>query len=1154
MLACIRQTSSSTNKTDLKLKKETNHSDIYDSYTSTIKGQPAKAMLNSDRSFEMVQGKLSKNNIYKKLTLYSYLSVSVDIGQIRKAHQTLSSMSRTVNALDVSHYNVVLRGYARLGSVAEMHKLQELMKKNKIKLNPESYTCFALGYSTMDPTEQPGMAKKLYRELKLHRIRPSSLFQQTYLNPDERKSVIRFMKLEDPNFEDEFCQEPSGYECKLLTKFEEAPSAPYDFSGISNLKCLTDWADYQRSIETKTSIDVKSVASSNIPAKRMKKYTEIWREYQIRWRKALEDTLDKDMELLREQSHGNKVVHIYPYLQSLDRPVLINMLLDEVEKNAARTSYSPSTKYLHQCLGDRIMRRYLMKKYQRDGSLAEINSAYDDYLRNYCTNPDLMSNINQRQYIQQRALETKNYAIYKEKLTFVDEWPNNILSSIGRFLYGILLREIKFDHKQIKSLFKNPSEKNLVNAFYTAYFQVDCTHKIKEELRCHEDFAELVFRVNSTNLRLDYSYLPCYSPPMPWLSRQVGGYLLNNSQLTRTGNHSAEANYFSRQLTGNQKLYPSLDSLNALGLCPWIVNRDILDLVIGLFRSGGDLSLNIPLHDDKFLEKQPILKNEANATAGEKAAYNKEKKKFDQRRREMYSLWRDCLLRLSIANHSKDRVFWSPHNMDFRGRTYPLAPHFNHLGNDLARSLLLFAKGCPLGDKGLDWLKIHAINLLGTMKRLPIDKRLEYANSILHLEILDSADNPLDGRRWWTRGEDKWQLLACCKEIAKAIRSRDHREYVSHFPVHQDGSCNGLQHYAALGRDPAGAQAVNLVPSPAPQDVYMSIVDIVETMRQRDEAKGMKVAKMLKGFVQRKTIKQTVMTTVYGVTKYGARQQIARQLLAKGYTENEIWQASNYLTAKTFDSIGQMFQKSRNIQDWFNSCAFIIASKGGKIVRWETPLGFTVSQPYMERFQFRSAMYASSNILDATQQQQQRQPTKVNSSKQKTAFPPNYIHSLDSSHMMLTSLFCQRLGITFVSIHDCFWTHAATVDAMNRICREQFIALHSEPLLEDLSRQFLERYAKLFKQKDHSKTKTKKLAKSSYELDDIETMSPELLESTDGDYVAPELLTPNNRSLVDLHDTKINLVNEECLAKLADIPKTGDFDLNVIRDSAYFFS
>lgn len=53
--------------------------------------------------------------------------------------------------------------------------------------------------------------------------------------------------------------------------------------------------------------------------------------------------------------------------------------------------------------------------------------------------------------------------------------------------------------------------------------------------------------------------------------------------------------------------------------------------------------------------------------------------------------------------------------------------------------------------------------------------------------------------------------------------------------------------------------------------------------------------------------------------------------------------------------------------------------------------------------------------------------------KQKNAFPPNFIHSLDSSHMMLTSLHCERAGVVFVSVHDCYWTHPSTVPLMNKV-------------------------------------------------------------------------------------------------------------------------
>jgi len=44
-------------------------------------------------------------------------------------------------------------------------------------------------------------------------------------------------------------------------------------------------------------------------------------------------------------------------------------------------------------------------------------------------------------------------------------------------------------------------------------------------------------------------------------------------------------------------------------------------------------------------------------------------------------------------------------------------------GNDVSRSMLVFAKGKPLGRDGLDWLKIHLVNLTGFKKRSPAFSR-----------------------------------------------------------------------------------------------------------------------------------------------------------------------------------------------------------------------------------------------------------------------------------------------------------------------------------------------------------------------------------------------------------------------------------------------
>lgn len=56
--------------------------------------------------------------------------------------------------------------------------------------------------------------------------------------------------------------------------------------------------------------------------------------------------------------------------------------------------------------------------------------------------------------------------------------------------------------------------------------------------------------------------------------------------------------------------------------------------------------------------------------------------------------------------------------------------------------MLQFAKGVPLGERGLDWLKIHLVTLHGAQKKASLNERLQYAEEIMD-DILDSADNPL---------------------------------------------------------------------------------------------------------------------------------------------------------------------------------------------------------------------------------------------------------------------------------------------------------------------------------------------------------------------------------------------------------------------------
>ncbi len=61
-----------------------------------------------------------------------------------------------------------------------------------------------------------------------------------------------------------------------------------------------------------------------------------------------------------------------------------------------------------------------------------------------------------------------------------------------------------------------------------------------------------------------------------------------------------------------------------------------------------------------------------------------------------------------IAREFKDEpALYFPHNLDFRGRAYPMHGNLNHLGSDVSRGMLQFAEARPLGERGLYWLHVQ---------------------------------------------------------------------------------------------------------------------------------------------------------------------------------------------------------------------------------------------------------------------------------------------------------------------------------------------------------------------------------------------------------------------------------------------------------------
>lgn len=1019
------------------------------------------------------------------VSLAAYLDCCVQNGMLNRGYLTVINYrfkykrmpTNGIKITDVNLYNVLIHGYAEKENLGKCRELMNILSEDQIKPNEQTFANFleCLGRLSVNSaamakhhvsthTDLVKIITQTLLEAAEHKITPSSIIDKSVFLKNQREVVIHAIRLAVPDFQPVYAPPEFTYDNKILNSLNEnvnditfdplenidRPQPGCEIMNSKkgfNIEELQKFSREQLETELAGYVSVKSIQKFPEPTANVVHCREKIEELQKSWKDMIVMSFNRDLNTMRYQesakSRGNQ--NLLPYLRALEIEDYASIILREIRSLAEGSeTYSPTVSQLYRNLGNKVELLYHMEVKKRNGILQKTGEIYG----NFC---DLLaagtSSDNPRQCWQRLVHQKANDGPTMKNIE--KAWPVAAQVAVGRFLYNILMRDLKIDVNCIK-MGKQKTE-NSTPAFYTLFRNQG--RLVKEEVKPHPVLVKLYRGAQQESLLFEVNQVPMVCPPQPWTTCQNGGYLLAKSELIRLP-QSARQQYEQIEKTPLSHLFPALDSLNQLASVAWTVNKDVLDVILKVFNDGGNEKLDVPQHPSS-LEAPTAPESDEGLTKAQKFEHYRQRMVHRRRQGEMFSLWCDALYRLSLANHYRDRVFWLPHNMDFRGRVYPIPPHLNHLGSDLARCLLVFHQKKKLGVDGFAWLKLHCINLTGLKKRDSVRERLLYVETIMD-DILDSADNPLDGRMWWTKSDEPWQTLSCCIEIAKVLRSGDPENYESCFPIHQDGSCNGLQHYAALGRDSAGAYSVNLAPANVPQDVYSGVASLVETARQKDEENGVEVAKVLRNFVRRKVIKQTVMTTVYGVTRYGARLQIAKQLKdLDDFPKDWVWTASTYLTNKTFDSLREMFTSTKEIQDWFTDCARLISSTCGQNVEWVTPLGLPVVQPYYRHDKFKTSTKAGKldeNFAIDTF-------AKPNIMKQKNAFPPNFIHSLDSSHMMLTSLNCEKAGLTFISVHDCFWTHACTVPEMNKICREQFVALHSEPILEDLSKHLVNKYS-----------------------------------------------------------------------------------------------
>ncbi len=556
--------------------------------------------------------------------------------------------------------------------------------------------------------------------------------------------------------------------------------------------------------------------------------------------------------------------------------------------------------------------------------------------------------------------------------------------------------------------------------------------------------------INDRNVKAELLrpyYMPTVSKPRPWTGLWGGGY--HTEQLLPK---CLVKNAAKRHLDLLEKadLSTVLRSLNAIQDTAWKINRRVLDVMSDVWER--DVEIAMPNHHNLPLPPKPAnLPPRGNTGTPEQEAAKQAWKIAARRIHEKNARTRSKRLAISMMLATADTLkddpsIYFPHQLDFRGRAYAMPVGLNPQGPDHARALLTFAEGKPISTpRAAGWLAIHGANLWGYDK-VDLEGRIAWVDE--HEDRIRSvARDPL-GDLWWTEadgGKKAWSFLAWCFEYAGYLQHGF--GFISALPISVDGSCNGLQHFSAMLRDPIGGAATNLVPSVTPNDIYQAVADKTIERLGEDDAENWQAGSWRAFGIDRKLTKRPVMVLPYGGT-FRSCLQYVRDAFNDRVTAgepnpfgDEVKTATAYLAQTVWHSISDVVVAARAAMDWLQKVARE-AAKDHLTLSWPTPSGFVGYQGYRNVRVRRVDTRLHGSVIKLHTVED---TNKLDPRKQALGISPNFVHSMDAAAMTLTIDLALVNGITqFAMIHDSYGTVAADMDMLAACLREAFVTMYQE--------------------------------------------------------------------------------------------------------------
>ena len=330
--------------------------------------------------------------------------------------------------------------------------------------------------------------------------------------------------------------------------------------------------------------------------------------------------------------------------------------------------------------------------------------------------------------------------------------------------------------------------------------------------------------------------------------------------------------------------------------------------------------------------------------------------------------------------------------------------------------------------------------------------------------------------------EKRVSFLAACLEWYNIEKYGD--DWLSCLPIGIDGSNNGWQHLGAISKDSETGELVGLVPVDIQRDFYVQTAK--ELINQTTDEHLMSILSEMPMKKIRKGIsKRGSMTRAYSAGAVKIAENMFDDCKVEDYDEEYgitqthcdklsrlLIQAINivcpgplstmaYFQALAAFEIGKtgidpkLLARRKEINrlrdpsneelEELNDISKELEEQSSKIVygngedhiTWQTPSGFNVKYENwtMNNFRCRGTISGYRQVNHVVQQPSDKPDIRGFM----CGISPNFIHSMDASHM---SLVIDEWNGTFGAVHDSFSTHACDVDDLLALTKSKFIEMY----------------------------------------------------------------------------------------------------------------